>query len=52
VLVVYVSINLRGEYAAGNPLALKRRLINNIATNSKVSVICNFITNNNYISYL
>jgi hypothetical protein len=46
------SVNLRGEYAAGNPLALKRRLINNVAANSKVSVVCNFVAKDNHISYL
>jgi hypothetical protein len=49
---MYYSVNLRGKYAAGNPLALKRRLINNIAVNSKASVVCNFVAKYNYISYL
>jgi hypothetical protein len=46
------SVNLRSKYAAGNPLALKRRLINNVAINSKASVVYNFVTKYNYISYL
>jgi hypothetical protein len=37
------SVDLRGEYAAGDSLALKRRLINNVTADSKTSVICNFI---------
>jgi hypothetical protein len=33
------SINLRSKYAVGNSLALKRRLINNVAADSKASVV-------------
>jgi hypothetical protein len=37
------SVNLRGKYAAGNSLALKRRLIDNIAADSEASVVCNLV---------
>jgi hypothetical protein len=40
---MYYSVDLRGEYAASNSLALKRGLIDNIAANSKASVSCNLV---------
>jgi hypothetical protein len=40
---MYYSVDLRGEYAAGDSLALKRRLINNVAADSKTSVVCNLV---------
>jgi hypothetical protein len=46
------SVDFRSKYTASNPLALKRGLIDNIATNSKASVVCKFVAKDNYISYL
>ena len=46
------SVDLRGEYAASNPLAFKRGLIDNVAAYSEASVVYNFVAKDNHISYL
>ena len=46
------SINLRREYAIGNPFIFKGGLVDNITIDYKARISYNFITKDNYIAYL